>query len=152
MIKGVIEYKLTWKESVKCKGVIEGVDVFDKLWTVTLKNNAERNEQGKDSEARPVNETESENLPLITDINENDVLCGRGGAVISNRGNISFKKLVKEKNNAYQSAKKRNDKARIANEMKDIKRRLHLEDFSKSPRMATGTLSLTMKIPRKDSK
>ncbi|GFH48035.1 hypothetical protein CTEN210_04511 [Chaetoceros tenuissimus] len=82
--------------------------------------------------------TESENLPLITDINENDVLCGKGGAVISNQdinendvlcgkggavisnqGNISFQKYVKEKNKAYQSAKTTKDKERIANEIKD---------------------------------
>jgi hypothetical protein len=51
VIKGVIEYDLTWKESVERKGVLEYVDKEDKLWTVTIKNNVERNKQGKESEA-----------------------------------------------------------------------------------------------------
>ena len=51
VIKGVIEYDLTWKESVEPKGVLKYVDKEDRLWTVTIKNNVERSEQGKESEA-----------------------------------------------------------------------------------------------------
>jgi hypothetical protein len=51
--------------------------------------------------------------PLITDISPADVLCGRGGATNSHSGNRAFRSLVKEHQDEYLRAKKR-DKPAVA--------------------------------------
>jgi len=51
--------------------------------------------------------------PLITDVNDNDVLCGRGGATNIHLGNRRFRSIVKEYQNKYLSAKKK-DKPVVA--------------------------------------
>ena len=43
----------------------------------------------------------------IKDVNENDVLCGRGGATNSHSGNRSYRELVKQYKDKYLQAKKK---------------------------------------------
>ncbi|GFH50893.1 hypothetical protein CTEN210_07369 [Chaetoceros tenuissimus] len=62
-------------------------------------------------------------IAWIKDINENDVLCGRGGATNSHSGNRSYRKLVKKMKQKYLSAKKK-DKPHVAGEVVDIIRQL----------------------------
>jgi hypothetical protein len=50
------------------------------------------------------------NISFIKDINENDVLCGRGGATHSHSGNRSYRKLVKKFKDKYLKAKKKGKK------------------------------------------
>lgn len=63
------------------------------------------------------------NIPFIKDINENDVLCGRGGATNSHSGNRSYRKLVKKFKDKYLKAKKK-QKPSVAAEVVDIIRTL----------------------------
>lgn len=62
-------------------------------------------------------------IAWIKDINENDVLCGRGGATNSHSGNRSYRKLVKKMKQKYLAAKKK-DKPRVAAEVVDIIRKM----------------------------
>jgi hypothetical protein len=62
-------------------------------------------------------------IPFIKDINENDVLCGRGGATNSHSGNRSYRKLVKKFKDKYLKAKKK-QKPSVAAEVVDIIRTL----------------------------
>lgn len=57
--------------------------------------------------------------PLITDITPADVLCGRGGATNSHSGNRSFRSLVKDHQDQYLRAKKR-DKPAVASIIVDL--------------------------------
>ena len=43
----------------------------------------------------------------IKEVNENDVLCGRGGATNSHAGNRSYRELVKSFKDKYLKAKKK---------------------------------------------
>jgi hypothetical protein len=61
--------------------------------------------------------------PFIMDINNNDVLCGRGGATNSHVGNREFRKLVKKFKDKYLSAKKK-DKPAVAAEVVEVIRKL----------------------------
>jgi len=63
------------------------------------------------------------NIPFIKDINENDVLCGRGGATNSHSGNRSYRKLVKKFKDKYLKAKKK-QKPSVAAEVVDVIRKL----------------------------
>lgn len=54
-------------------------------------------------------------------VNENDVLCGRGGATNNHVGNRNFRKLVGEHQHAYLMARKR-DKREIAQRIVSIVR------------------------------
>lgn len=56
---------------------------------------------------------------LISDINENDVLCGRGGATNIHLGNRQFRSIVKQYREEYLSAKKK-DKPKVASLIVDI--------------------------------
>eukprot|EP00594_Rhizosolenia_setigera_P002703 CAMPEP_0178954652 /NCGR_PEP_ID=MMETSP0789-20121207/9120_1 /TAXON_ID=3005 /ORGANISM="Rhizosolenia setigera, Strain CCMP 1694" /LENGTH=365 /DNA_ID=CAMNT_0020636099 /DNA_START=79 /DNA_END=1176 /DNA_ORIENTATION=+ len=58
----------------------------------------------------------------ITTVNENDVLCGRGGETNHHPGNVRYRKLVKSHQRAYLNAKRR-DKPRIARVIVDTIRR-----------------------------
>lgn len=60
---------------------------------------------------------------FIMDINNNDVLCGRGGATNSHVGNREFRKLVKKFKDKYLSAKKK-DKPAVAAEVVEVIRKL----------------------------
>ena len=62
-------------------------------------------------------------IAYIKDINENDVLCGRGGATNSHSGNRSYRKLVKKFKDKYLKAKKK-QKPAVAAEVVDIIRKL----------------------------
>jgi hypothetical protein len=63
------------------------------------------------------------NIPFIKDINENDVLCGRGGATNSHSGNRSYRKLVKKFKDKYLKAKKK-QKPSVAAEVVEVIRKL----------------------------
>eukprot|EP00536_Pseudo-nitzschia_multiseries_P015662 jgi/Psemu1/69591/estExt_Genemark1.C_9270014 len=58
-------------------------------------------------------------VEYITDIQPNDVLSGRGGATNSHSGNRAFRSLVKQYQNDYLKAKKR-DKPQVAAEVVEI--------------------------------
>lgn len=62
-------------------------------------------------------------IPFIKDINDNDVLCGRGGATNSHCGNRSYRKLVKKFKDKYLKAKKK-EKPSVAAEVVEIIRNL----------------------------
>ena len=59
-----------------------------------------------------------ESFRYIRQINNNDVLCGRGGATNSHIGNRSFRSLVKEYKDKYLRAKKK-EKPAVAGEIVD---------------------------------
>jgi hypothetical protein len=61
--------------------------------------------------------------PPVIKINDNDVLCGRGGATNSHPGNRSFRNLVKQYKDKYIKAKKK-EKPDVAAEVVDIVRKL----------------------------
>lgn len=63
-------------------------------------------------------------IPFIKDINDNDVLCGRGGATNSHCGNRSYRKLVKKFKDKYLKAKKK-EKPSVAAEVVEIIRNLN---------------------------
>jgi len=46
------------------------------------------------------------NNPQTNFVTENDVLCGRGGGISSNKGNIRYMAMIKNKRLSYQSTKK----------------------------------------------
>lgn len=46
-------------------------------------------------------------IPFIKEVNENDVLCGRGGATNSHAGNRSYREIVKSYKDKYLKAKKK---------------------------------------------
>eukprot|EP01083_Nonionella_stella_P201703 737655_1 len=63
---------------------------------------------------------------IITDIQKNDVLCGRGGAINSHHGNIEFRALVSQHRGVYLSAStKKLDKADIAAQIVHIVRSMN---------------------------
>lgn len=63
---------------------------------------------------------------LIIDIQKNDVLCGRGGAINSHHGNIEFRALVSQHRGVYLSAStKKLDKADIAAQIVNIVRSMN---------------------------
>eukprot|EP00557_Chaetoceros_sp_GSL56_P011969 CAMPEP_0176476832 /NCGR_PEP_ID=MMETSP0200_2-20121128/275_1 /TAXON_ID=947934 /ORGANISM="Chaetoceros sp., Strain GSL56" /LENGTH=512 /DNA_ID=CAMNT_0017872553 /DNA_START=3350 /DNA_END=4885 /DNA_ORIENTATION=+ len=64
------------------------------------------------------------NISFIKDINDNDVLCGRGGATNSHCGNRSYRKLVKKFKDKYLKAKKK-EKPSVAAEVVEIIRNLN---------------------------
>lgn len=74
-----------------------------------------------DSKAKSIKEesvvnddvSSSSNPDIVITINENDVLCGRGGETNHHPGNIQYRRLVKIHQRAYLEAKRR-DKPRIA--------------------------------------
>ncbi len=51
---------------------------------------------------------------LIVEINENDVLCGRGGTINSHSGNVKFRNIVLQFKDAYKQARSRFDKTMIS--------------------------------------
>lgn len=57
--------------------------------------------------------------PLVTKVNNNDVLCGRGGATNVHIGNRRFRSIVKKYQQQYLSAKKK-DKPAVAGIVVDI--------------------------------
>lgn len=58
---------------------------------------------------------------LVTLLNCNDVLCGRGGRVNSHSGNVKFRMLVREHRDTYLSKKtKKLDKVKIADKIVNI--------------------------------
>ncbi len=60
----------------------------------------------------------AESFRYIRQINNNDVLCGRGGATNSHIGNRAFRQLVKEYKDKYLRAKKK-EKPSVAGEIVD---------------------------------
>ena len=60
----------------------------------------------------------AESFRFIRQINNNDVLCGRGGATNSHIGNRSFRLLVKQYKDKYLKAKKK-EKPNVAGEIVD---------------------------------
>jgi len=51
---------------------------------------------------------------VITEVTEYDVLCGRGGEANNHRGNIRYRALVKQHQNAYLQTKSKKEKALIS--------------------------------------
>ena len=60
-------------------------------------------------------------IPLVFDITPSDVLCGRGGATNSHSGNRAFRSFVKDYQDRYLKAKKR-DKPAVASVIVDLVR------------------------------
>lgn len=67
----------------------------------------------------PAGPTGSARLLPVEDLNENDVLCGRGGASNSHSGNVSYRKLVREYKHKYLQSRKA-EKPSIAVEIVSI--------------------------------
>mmetsp|Transcript_177 Transcript_177/g.183 ORF Transcript_177/g.183 Transcript_177/m.183 type:complete len:566 (+) Transcript_177:185-1882(+) len=65
----------------------------------------------------------TESLSFIRNVNNNDVLCGRGGATNSHIGNRSFREIVKQYKDRYLKAKKK-EKPNVAGEIVDKIRNL----------------------------
>ena len=65
----------------------------------------------------------AESMRFIRQINNNDVLCGRGGATNSHIGNRAFRQLVKQYKDKYLQAKKK-EKPNVAGEIVDHIRNL----------------------------
>jgi hypothetical protein len=63
---------------------------------------------------------------ITADVQKNDVLCGRGGAINKHHGNIKFRALVSQYRGVYLSAKtKKLDKAGIAAKIVNIVRNMN---------------------------
>jgi len=57
------------------------------------------------------------NYSMNLNINENDVLCGRGGTINSHSGNVKFRNLVMRHKAAYKEANTRYEKMSISDEI-----------------------------------
>ena len=62
----------------------------------------------------PSQQSTQSTLSLITDLNQNDVLFGRGTPCNINEGNIRFRELIKQHSDEYRSVEKRLRKDGIA--------------------------------------
>ena len=60
---------------------------------------------------------------IIMDINEQDVLCGRGGKANTHSGNVFFHQLVKKKKSSYLEAHKANKKLVAKSIVDEIRRK-----------------------------
>ena len=58
--------------------------------------------------------------PFDESLHEHDVVCGRENWAFNHSGNKQFRVLIQTYREEYQTAKRRNEKARVVNEMIDI--------------------------------
>merc|ERR1712028_52344 len=67
------------------------------------------------AQPRPVLNVPPRGIGPITDPNENDVLCGRGGRINSHAGNVQFRDIIHSKKSEYLDPSTKNfEKAHIA--------------------------------------
>lgn len=80
-------------------------------------NNSNNNNAARRSTAqpRPVHKVPERGIGPISDPNENDVLCGRGGRINSHAGNVQFRDIIHSKKPEYLApTTKKLEKAHIA--------------------------------------
>lgn len=86
----------------------------------TIHNNRNGNtttasERKSTAQPRPVLNVPPRGIGPITDPNENDVLCGRGGRINSHAGNVQFRDIIHSKKKEYLApSTKKLEKAHIA--------------------------------------
>lgn len=69
--------------------------------------------------------TNNDNAKLVKQLNQNDVLCGRGSGPNDYSGNIKFRALVMDRRDEYLSTSNRASKAKVAREIVEYVKRMN---------------------------
>lgn len=90
---------------------------------------------------------------LVTQLNMNDVLMGRGAPAIDNEGNVRFRRIVSGRRAEYFAARKRQDKDRIARQVMNavesrggrfLKKKADEAEQAQLPELAGGDTAWTL--------